>query len=167
LHHDGPATADRVAGLLLLLYAQHVNTIRHLTLDHVQRDGDKLMILLGDRPIVLPAPLDALMEELIASRRGHTLLNAPGTWLFPGQLPGQPLSSDQLVIRLRALGIQPRQDRATALFTLAAQVSAAILARMLGIHRSVAVQWQQASGGDWAAYAADVAARSARAAPSN
>ncbi|MEU3047515.1 UDP binding domain-containing protein [Streptomyces sp. NPDC006984] len=29
---------------------------------------------------------------------------------------------------------------------------------MMGIHRQVAVQWQQASGGDWAAYAADVAA---------
>ncbi|MFD9445939.1 hypothetical protein ACFWBR_39210 [Streptomyces sp. NPDC060006] len=111
---------------------------------------------------MLPAPLDALMEELIGSRRGHTLLDAPGTWLFPEGLPGQPLSADQLIIRLRALGIQPRQDRATALFTLASQVPAGILARMLGIHRSVAVQWQQASGEDWAAYAADVAARSAR-----
>jgi hypothetical protein len=27
---------------------------------------------------------------------------------------------------------------------------------MLGVHIKVAVQWQQASGGDWAAYAADV-----------
>ncbi|MFD3910024.1 hypothetical protein [Streptomyces sp. NPDC058603] len=162
LHEDAAPTADRVAGLLLLLYAQHVNTIRHLTVDHVQRDGDTPKILLGDRPIVLPAPLDALVEELIASRRGHTLVDAPGTWLFPGRLPGQPLSSDQLVIRLGALDVNPRQDRATALFTLAAQVPAAILARMLGIHRSVAVQWQQASGGDWAAYAADVAARPVR-----
>ena len=40
-HADGPATAGRVAGLLLL-YAQLVNTIRHLTVDHVQRDGGKL-----------------------------------------------------------------------------------------------------------------------------
>ncbi|WP_149827177.1 site-specific integrase [Streptomyces tailanensis] len=167
LHDDGPAAADRVAGLLLLLYAQHVNTIRHLTVDHVERNGDQLTIRLGDRPIVLPAPLDALMEELLSTRRGHTLLDAPGTWLFPGRFPGQPLSSDQLVVRLRALGIQPRQDRATALFTLASQVPAAILARMLGIHRSVAVQWQQASGGDWAAYAADVAARPVRSRPAD
>ncbi|MFF1545068.1 hypothetical protein [Streptomyces sp. NPDC058291] len=28
---------------------------------------------------------------------------------------------------------------------------AAILARMLGVHIKVAVQWQQASAGDWAA----------------
>ncbi|KUO04824.1 hypothetical protein [Streptomyces caeruleatus] len=100
---------------------------------------------------MLPAPLDALVEELIASRRGHTLVDVPGTWLFPERVPRKPLSSDQLVLRLRALGVHPRQDRSTALFTLAAQVPAAILARMLGIHRAVAVQWQQASGGDWAA----------------
>ncbi|WP_246144938.1 hypothetical protein [Actinacidiphila oryziradicis] len=50
--------------------------------------------------------------------------------------------------------------RSTALFALAEEVPAAILARMLGIHIQVAVQWQKASAGDWAAYAADVANRS-------
>jgi hypothetical protein len=39
--------------------------------------------------------------------------------------------------------------------------------RKLGIHRSVAVQWQNASGGDWAAYAADVASRPVRTRPAN
>ena len=48
----------------------------------------------------------------------------------------------------------PRQARSTALFTLAAELPAAILARMLGIHISVAVQWQGASSGDWMTYAA-------------
>lgn len=85
----------------------------------------------------------------------------------PGGFPGKPLSSDQIVLRLRALGVNPRQDRAIALFTLASEVPAAILARMLGIHRSVAVQWQQASAGDWAAYAADVAARPVRTRPAD
>lgn len=55
----------------------------------------------------------------------------------------------------------------TALFTLVAQVPAAILARMLGIHGAVAVQWRQASGGDWAAYAADVAGRPVRSRPAD
>ncbi|MCX4635162.1 hypothetical protein OG528_28915 [Streptomyces platensis] len=35
-------------------------------------------------------------------------------------------------------------------------------AKVLGLHRSAAVQWQQASGGDWMAYAADVAERNSR-----
>ncbi len=47
LHDDAAPTADRVAGLLLLLYAQHVNSIRHVTVDHIQHDGDKPKILLG------------------------------------------------------------------------------------------------------------------------
>jgi hypothetical protein len=34
-----------------------------------------------------------------------------------------------------------------------------MLARMLGIHIAVAVQWQQASSGDWTAYAADISQR--------
>jgi hypothetical protein len=33
---------------------------------------------------------------------------------------------------------------------------------MLGIHISVAVQWQRASAGDWMAYAADVSRRASR-----
>jgi len=51
------------------------------------------------------------------------------------------------------------RDRSTALFTLAAEIPAAILARMLGIHVSVAVAWQRASAGDWMTYAADVSRR--------
>ena len=42
---------------------------------------------------------------------------------------------------------------------LATDLPAAILARMLGIHITVAVAWQRASAGDWAAYAAEVSRR--------
>ncbi|MFI6686827.1 hypothetical protein [Streptomyces sp. NPDC050485] len=79
--------------------------------------------------------------------------------LFPGQRPGRHASADRLGLRLIAVGIQPGQARSTALFALAEEVPAAILARMLGIHMQVAVQWQKASARDWAAYAADVSRR--------
>ncbi|MFF5158496.1 hypothetical protein ACFY3N_20090 [Streptomyces sp. NPDC000348] len=36
---------------------------------------------------------------------------------------------------------------------------AAVLARMLGVHIKVAVQWQKASAGDRAAYAAGISRR--------
>jgi hypothetical protein len=42
---------------------------------------------------------------------------------------------------------------------LAAELPAALLARVLGIHISVAVAWQRASSGDWTGYAADVSRR--------
>jgi hypothetical protein len=70
-----------------------------------------------------------------------------------------PLTEDALAKRLHALGITPRQSRSTALFTLAADVPAAILAKTLGIHVKAAIQWQKISGGDWAAYATEVSSR--------
>ncbi|MER5214257.1 hypothetical protein ABT063_27720 [Streptomyces sp. NPDC002838] len=76
----------------------------------------------------------------------------------PGRFRGRHLARNGAG-RLHKIGIRPKQDRSTALFTLATELPAAILARMLGVHIKVAVQWQQASGGDWAAYAADVSRR--------
>jgi len=62
---------------------------------------------------------------------------------------------------LRILGLRPSQGRKTALFALAAEIPAAILAKMLGIHIKSAIQWQKLSTGDWAAYAAEVSQRNA------
>ena len=46
--------------------------------------------------------------------------------------------------------------RYTALFQLATQLPAAVLARMLGIHISDAAAWQRASASAWTHYAADI-----------
>jgi hypothetical protein len=47
---------------------------------------------------------------------------------------------DALAQRLHAIGISLRQGRGTALFTLATEVPAAILAKTLGIHVTAAIQ---------------------------
>jgi hypothetical protein len=162
LLHDGtyPAT-DRVAGLLILLYAQKLNVITALTTQHVRHQDGRTLLRLGNRPIVLPAPLDALVTGLADGRKAHgrSLLGIPSPWLFPGLRPASPLTEDALAQRLHGIGISPRQGRSTALFTLAAEVPAAILAKTLGIHVQVAIQWQKISGGDWAGYAADISRR--------
>ena len=110
---------------------------------------------------MLPGPLDVLALQVAATRRGHAALGNDGTsaWLFPGGQPGQPISAFQLGERLRQTGIRCGQSRSAALFQLATDLPAAVLARMLGIHISVAVQWQRASAGDWMAYAARVSRR--------
>jgi hypothetical protein len=161
LHEDAYPAADRFAGLLILLYAQKLSSITALTTRHVRHQDGQMLLHLGSRPIVLPAPLDALASALISARKppGSSLLNASSPWLFPGRYPGRPLTEDALAQRLHALGISPRQSRNTALFTLAADVPAAILAKTLGIHIKAAIQWQKISGGDWAAYAADISQR--------
>jgi hypothetical protein len=161
LRDDTLHTADRVAGLLLVLYAQRIATISHLTVDHVHIGTDHAAIMLGTAPVVLPEPMAGLVRGLVASRRGHAAIGAPDTvpWLFPGGRPGQPIGDDRLGERLQRIGLNPRQDRSAALFTLATQLPVAVLARMLGIHIKVAVQWQQAAAGDWVAYAAELSRR--------
>jgi hypothetical protein len=161
LHDDTIDTEVRLAGLLVLLYAQQPATISRLTLDHLQITPDNIRLRLGREPVVLPEPLAALVRGLASTRRGHAVIGASGTspWLFPGGQPGQPISAFQLTKRLRDHGLNPAQSRSTALFDLATELPAAILARMLGIHISVAAAWQRASAGDWTNYAADISRR--------
>ncbi|OLM09175.1 MULTISPECIES: hypothetical protein [unclassified Pseudonocardia] len=163
LHDDTLTPEDRVAGLLILLYAQWPAAISRLTLEHLDITDHDVRIRLGHEPVVLPEPLAELVRQLVATRRGHAALGDPGTsrWLFPGGHPGRPISAPQLRKRLRTLGLRPGQARSTALFGLATDLPAALLARMLGIHINVAVAWQRASAGDWTAYAAQVSRRAA------
>ncbi len=150
LHEEAYPAADRVAGLLILLYAQKLNVITALTARHVLHEDGGTLLRLGSRPVILPAPLDTLVTGLTAGRKppGSSLLNVPSPWLFPGRKPGSALTEEALAQRLHALGISPRQVRSTALFTLAADVPAAILAKTLGIHVQAAIQWQKISAGD-------------------
>jgi hypothetical protein len=161
LHDDTVKPEDRVACLLVLLYAQWPATISRLTLDHVQAEDDQVHLRLGREPVVLPEPLAGLIRQVAATRQGHAAIGNQGTspWLFPGGQPGRPVSAFRMAERLRQLGIHSGQSRSTALFQLATDLPAAALAKMLGIHISVAVAWQRASSGDWAAYAADISRR--------
>jgi hypothetical protein len=161
LHEHALKPEDRVAGLLVLLYAQWPSTISRLTLDHIQASDDQVRLRLGREPVVLPEPLANLVLQLLATRRGHAAIGDDGAsrWLFPGGQPSRPISAFQLGERLRQLGLHPGQARSTALFALATDLPAALLARMLGIHISVAVTWQRASAGDWTHYAAEVSRR--------
>lgn len=161
LHDHTLDPVDRVAGLLVLLYAQTPAAVSRLTLEHVENAGRAVHLRLGREPVTLPEPLGRLITDLLARRRGHAALGDQGAshWLFPGGRPGQPISAYQLAERLRQLGLRPAQSRTTALFGLATELPAAVLARLLGIHIKVAVEWQHASAGDWTTYAADYSRR--------
>lgn len=161
LHDNTLKPEDRVAGLLVLPYAQWPATISRLTPDHVDTDEDEVPIRLGREPVVLPEPLATLVLQLVTTRRGHAAIGNQGTssWLFPGGQPGRPISAYRMGERLRQLDLRPAQSRSTALFQLATDLPAALLARMLGIHITVAVAWQRAASGDWTGYAAEVSRR--------
>jgi hypothetical protein len=161
LHDHAVHPVDRVAALLVLLYAQTPAAVSRLTLEHVQATERAVCLRLGREPIALPEPLAGLVTDLVARRSGHAALGDQATspWLFPGGRPGQPISACQLADRMRRLGLRPAQSRTTALSGLATELPAAVLARLLGIHIKVAVAWQQACAGDWARYAADYSRR--------
>jgi hypothetical protein len=76
---------------------------------------------------------------LVATRKSGNIITASGAkpWLFLGKRPGHPIGDDALGNRLQRIGLNPRQDRSTALFSLTTELPAAMLARMLGIHIAV------------------------------
>jgi hypothetical protein len=132
-----------------------------MTTEQIHTDGAGVQLRLGRVPIALPEPVATLARTVIANRKGHATIGAlaPSRWLFPGGQPARPISAARLTQRLNNLGIRPNQTRGTALFQLATEIPAAILARTLGIHTDVAVTWQRLAGGDWATYAAQISQR--------
>ncbi|MGW2183115.1 hypothetical protein ACWCXX_34685 [Streptomyces sp. NPDC001732] len=160
LHDDTLKPEDRLAGLLLLLYAQWPAAISRLTVGHIEETDGAVRIRLGAVPVELPAPIADLARQQVAVRRSHAVLGrTESPWLFPGGQPGRPISAWAMGERLRKLGIRLAEARSTALFQLATELPAAVLARTLGIDITVAVKWQRAAAGDWAAYAAEISRR--------
>jgi hypothetical protein len=158
LHDSTVKPEDRLAGLLVLLYAHGATAISQMTTSQIQASDDSVRLRLGRVPIHLPEPLATIARTVLANRKGHASIGArqPSPWLFPGGQPGRPISTAQLTSRLNDLGIRPGQDRSTALFQLATEIPAAILARTLAISTSAAVTWQRHAAGNWTTYAADV-----------
>ena len=76
--------------------------------------------------------------------------------MFPGHLPGRPLTPARLGKRLRTLGIYAQPGRRATLTGLAAQLPAAVLTDLLHLHPTTAVRWVRDAGGDWNRYAAQL-----------
>jgi hypothetical protein len=161
LNDDTINLEDRFAGLLVLLYAQPLTDVVQLTVHHVNKQQQHVLLKLGSTPLRLPPPLDLMLTRLIAERRGHASVGRTNTspWLFPGGLPGRPISTDRLRKRLQRLGISPRPARASALLDLSAQMPAAVLHKLLGVSIRTATSWTCGFGSSWSDYAAQIQRR--------
>lgn len=161
LHDDGLALIERVAGSFVLLYAQPLSRIAVMTQDQISvHDDGHVTVRFATHDLEVPEPLARLVATLATgTRRGHIGIGAPASspWLFPGHLPGRPITAARLGERLGPLGIDARAGRRAALLQLAAELPAPVLAGSLGITTATAVDWVKAAGGDWASYAADTA----------
>jgi hypothetical protein len=161
LHDDALDPTDRVTGCLLLLYGQPLSRIAVMTTSQITRSDEEMLIRLGRHHVPIPRPLATAITQLINDGRSHRGVGSPQqtTWLFPGHLPGHPITPATLGNRLRALGIYAQTGRRAALLDLAAQLPAAVLADLLGLHQNTAAKWMHQAGGDWSRYAAQLARR--------
>ncbi|MGW7090812.1 hypothetical protein [Streptomyces sp. NPDC054874] len=164
LHDTELATVDRVAGCLVLLYGQPCTRIASLTTAQVIDTGKTLQLMLGTRPVEIPEPLSTLIRELVRNRKGYAVVGRTDVhpWLFPGGLPGRPISSPHLTKRLGRLGVPTRAGRATALMDLAGQLPSVVLSQLLGLNINTATLWSQEAGNTRPGYAAEVARRAHR-----
>ncbi len=159
LHDTALDPTDRVAGCLLLLYGQPLSRIAITTTSQVTRHDNEVLIRLGCHDVPVPGPLATATLQLISDGRSHRGVGSPPatTWLFPGHLPGRPITPARLGERLRAIGIYAKTGRRAALLDLAAQLPAAVIADLLGLHETTAARWVHQAGGDWSRYAAELA----------
>jgi len=83
---------DRLAGLLVLLYAQGTTAISRLTVEHIHIGDEHVRLRLGRVPIQLPEPLATLVRTVVANRKGHATIGAtePSPWLSPAANPHGP-----------------------------------------------------------------------------
>ena len=73
-------------------------------------------------------------------------------------MPGQPIANHALTTRLSRYDINVRIARNGALAALAADLPAAVLADLLGMHINTAIRWVRYAGRDWPDYLAARAA---------
>ena len=154
LHEPGIDVADRVAGCLIVIYAQPLVRVSRLTTSDVTIEPDRVRLTVGDSAIQIPHPLDRHLRELVSSPAVAGTVRLPTTeWLFPSaRAKGRPIGPLAISKRLKRLGIIADQFRQAALYQLAAELPAVVVADTLGISIKSAEQWARAAGRDQADY---------------
>jgi hypothetical protein len=145
----------RIAGLLVLLYAQPLSRVSRLTVAAVTIDNTHVQLTLGSTALTCPPGLAELLTTHIAERRYLSAVQPatdPG-WLFPGRSPGQPFGPTSLAKQLRNLGIYTSAARPAALLHLASTMPAAVVADLLGISIHTVTELTATTGTTWARYA--------------
>ena len=151
---DAESLPYRVAGVLLLLYAQPLTKIAALQATAIDRVDGETRIELGKEPIPVPEPFASQLTYHLHHRPNlRTAGGAIGTpWLFPSSRPGQHLDPQAIMHRLRWLGINLLGSRNTALQELVSEIPAPLVADMLGYSDQVTQKHAAEAGNSWAKY---------------
>ena len=155
LTDDTPPLRSRVAGALMLLYAQPASRIVRLSIDDITQDNDgQVRIRLGEPPTPVPEPFANLLLQAASERENiHTATNPNTRWLFPGRRAGQPLNVSTLRTHIHQLGIPNTATRVAALRQLDPPTPAPVLTTALGFHHHTAHRHNIDAGSTWKTYA--------------
>jgi hypothetical protein len=129
-----------------------------MTTDQITDRHGTVVVRFGRDEINLPNQLGRAVLELARAGRPYTGVGSPaGRWLFPGLLPGKPITASRLGERLRGLGISALPGRRSTMIHLAGHLPAAVMADLLNLAPTTAVRWMHQAGADWTRYAAALA----------
>lgn len=145
----------RVAGILLLLYAQPLVRVAKLRTDAIETNEStgNMWITFGPHPVPIPEPFADLLREHLKGRPNlRTGSDAQSPWLFPGTRAGQPLHPNGIMDRLRSLGIDLRGARNTALDEQLLVSPPPLVADALGYSHQIAFLHADAAGDAWSRY---------------
>jgi hypothetical protein len=145
--------ADRVAGLIVVLFAQPLTRVAALEISDICDVNGSIALALGSDPVSLPEPVAALLSRYLGKRSRMNTVNTKTTFLFPGGRPGDHVSSPQLAHRLRALGIS-KLERQGALSYLVNEIPAAVVAKATGYAPTSTSRRAVRAGTDWGHYVA-------------
>lgn len=145
----------RIAGILLLLYAQPLVRVARLRTDAIETNeiNGNMRITFGAHPVPVPEPFAELLQEHLVSRPNlRTAAGTQSSWLFPGTRAGQPLHPNGIMDRLRSLGIDLRGARNTALDEHLLASPPPIVADALGYSHQIAFIHADNAGDAWSRY---------------
>lgn len=144
----------RVAGTLLLLYAQPLVRIAALKTTAIVLTSQETRISLGAEPVPVPEPFAGILRQHLHDRPNlRTTGGGKGTpWLFPSTYPGKHLEAQYIMKRLRALGVNLLGARNSAIQNLVAEVPPALVAELLGYSYQVAHRHAEVAAQPWSRY---------------
>jgi hypothetical protein len=144
----------RVAAVFVLLYAQPLSRIVRLTIDDVLRDGDQVLLRLGEPPSPIPTPFAQLILAWIDTRDNmNTATNPNSRWLFPGRRAGQPMHPRSLAGLVSKLGVPTNAGRTAAIRQHVLEMPAPVVADALSYHPVTTAKIATQIGATWNRYA--------------
>ncbi|GAA4668743.1 hypothetical protein GCM10023197_25290 [Gordonia humi] len=142
----------RVAGILILLYAQPLKAVVRLRREAVL-DGVPMTIAFGTHPVDVPEPFADLVRQLLRHRTNLRITGEDTPWLFPGRHADTHMFPDTVMHRLRKIGMSNLGARNSALNDLVIECPPPIVADALGYSHQVAFHHAELAGETWARYA--------------